>query len=404
MGGFVGTKSSDPRRSLGTFSGSAENNFEGMIARIGRRRRWRDWMPIENRRQYVKDPDAGFKPECSISSLTPRREMLKKTLMAGLFLPQMLRGQRGRGRRSFVDPSQIPAYRYKTLPVSRFRELQAEYDKSLAGPLFSQAKAFRDDVAKLSFKIPANFPAAKSVIVVAAFTKSMYVTFTLNGAQLRLLVPPQYYADDMTPAKLQGIVQKEIIKNTNNRIVEISDSVPLKLLAARSGLGMYGKNNLIFVDGMGSYNLLYAFLTDYPFPEDSWTQLSMLGRCYRCDRCDRSCPTACFSNRSFPINVARCVTLYNERQGEFPNWLLRSGHSALMGCLLCQDACPEDGGYSEISGMLEEVSEEETRRILKGIADDALLKSLQRKLRQFPATASKEVFPILTRNLSALTR
>ena len=82
----------------------------------------------------------------------------------------------------------------------------------------------------------------------------------------------------------------------------------------------------------------------------------------------------------------------------------RSSHNALMGCVSCQTSCPEDGGYAEISGTLEDVSEDETRKILKGMADDALLKSLQRKLRQFPATASKDVFPILTRNLSVLTR
>jgi epoxyqueuosine reductase len=303
-----------------------------------------------------------------------------------------------------VDPSQIPVYRYKTLPVSRFRELQAEYDKSLASPLCSQVKAFRDQVAKLSFKIPADFPTAKSVIVVAAFTKSMYARFTVDGAQFRVLVPPQYYADDMNAARLRGIVQKEIVKNTNNRIVDISESVPLKLLAARSGLGLYGKNNLIFVDGMGSYNLLYAFLTDYAFPEDSWTQMDILGRCRRCDHCVRSCPTSCFVQGSLPINIDRCVTLFNERPGVFPNWMLRSSHTALMGCVRCQDSCPEDGGYAEISEMLEDVSEDETRKILKGMADDALLKSLQRKLRQFRPTASKEAFPILTRNLSVLTR
>ncbi len=354
----------------------------------------------------MQDADAGITPKWSVPSPPSRRETLKQTLLAGLFLPQAFgqRGWGGRGRGFNVDPSQIPAYRYRTLPVSRFRELQAEYDKSLASQYYTRAKAFRDQVASLSFKVPADFPAAKSVVVVAAFTKAMYARFTLDGTQFRLLVPPQYYADDMNEAKLRGIVQKEIIKNTKSRIVDISNSVPLKLLAARSGLGLYGKNNLIFVDGMGNYNLLYAFLTDHAFAEDNWTQLDILGRCRRCDHCVRSCPTDCFLNGVLPFNIDRCVTLYNERPGAFPNWMMRSSHTALMGCLRCQDSCPENGGYSRLSEMLEDVSEEETRKILNGMADDALLKSLQRKLRQFPATASKETFPILTRNLSVLTR
>lgn len=303
-----------------------------------------------------------------------------------------------------MDPSQIPVYRYRTLPVSRFRELQAEYDKSLASPQFSRAKAFRDQVAKLSFRIPADFPAARSVVVVAAFAKSMYVRFTVAGTQVRVLVPPQYYAADLNAAKLRGIVQQEIIKNANSRVVDVSESVPLKLLAARSGLGLYGKNNLIFVDGMGSYNLLYAFLTDHAFTEDNWAQLSLLGHCRRCDRCDRSCPTSSLMEGVLPINIDRCVTLYNEQPGAFPSWMLRSSHTALMGCIRCQDSCPENSGYVQLSEMLEDVSEDETRKILAGTVDDGLLKSLQRKLRQFPAVASRETFPILTRNLSVLTR
>ena len=132
--------------------------------------------------------------------------------------------------------------------------------------------------------------------------------------------------------------------------------------------------------------------------------MSLLGRCRRCDHCIRSCPTDCFPDRNFPFNIDRCVTLYNEIPGAFPNWMLRSSHTALMGCLRCQDTCPENGGFAELSEMLEDVSEGETRKILEGMADDALLESLQRKLRQFRPTASREVFPILTRNLSVLTR
>jgi epoxyqueuosine reductase len=343
-----------------------------------------------------------------------RREMLKQSLMAAILLPQDLGrgGQWGRGGPGGpggpgrnIDPSQIPSYRYKTLPVSRFPQLQAEYEKSLSGTLYTQAKAFRDEVAKLSFKTPADFPTAKSVVVVAAFTKSMYVNFTLNGSKLRVLVPPQYYEPETNAAKLKGIVQNEIVKSGAAKVVDISKSVPLKLLAARSGLGQYGRNNLIFVNGMGSYCLLYAFLTDHNFGEDNWTQLSVLEPCNRCDHCVRGCPTWSVPDYgNFPINVEKCVTFYNERQGTFPTWIQRSSHGALMGCMGCQTSCKEDRGYAEVSGTLEEVSEAETQQILKGIAGDALLVSLQRKLKGFPALESKTVFPILSRNLTVLTR
>lgn len=339
-----------------------------------------------------------------LSPLT-RREILQQALMVGAIQPQRFGGRGGRDRFArVIDPSRIPAYKFRTLPVSRFPELQAEFDKARNVDTLSRAKAFRNQIAHLRFEVPADFPTAKSVVAVAAFSKPMYVNFTLDGIAFRVLVPPQYYTDDLNAANLMDVVQKDIIKNSTSRVVDVTKSVPLKLLAARSGLGRYGRNNLIFVDGMGSYNLLYAYVTDYQFPEDNWSALNVLDACHRCDHCDRICPTACISRWSFPIDIDKCITLYNENHGEFPNWLLRSNHHALMGCMRCQDPCPENRGYAAISGNLEDVSEDETRKILKGAADDELLKSLQRKLRQFPATESKERFPILTRNFSVLTR
>ena len=218
------------------------------------------------------------------------------------------------------------------------------------------------------------------------------------------MIPFQYYNDDLNAEKLKGIIQKDIIKAPGRRIVDISSKLPLKLLAARSGLGRYARNGLVFVDGMGSYNVLYAFLTDHPFAEDNWTNLEILDECNRCHACERTCPTRCISRWSYSVNIDKCLTLYNENPGEFPNYILGSMHHALMGCMQCKAPCPANEGIAELAGNLEDISEEETRKILKGTPDDALLKSLQRKLRQFRATASKDQFPILKRNLSVLIR
>ena len=337
-----------------------------------------------------------------------RRDLLKRALMAGVFVPQGFpQGFPGRGGRRgarAIDPSQIPTYKYRTLPVTRFPALQAEFDRARSSATLSRNKAFRDEVAPLSFKLPADFPGARSVVVVAAFAKPMFVSFRLDGNPYRVLVPPQYYTDEVNAKSLRDIVQRDIIKIAERRVVDVTERVPLKLLAARSGLGNYGRNNLIFVDGMGSYNLLYAFLTDHQFPDDGWTELYVVEHCRRCDHCDRICPTGCILRSDFVINIDRCLTLYNENPGAFPGWMPRDAHHALMGCLKCQSPCPVNRGIAELYGTLEDVSEEETRRILKGTPDEPLLKSLQRKLKQFPAAESRESFPVLTRNLGVLVR
>ena len=90
-----------------------------------------------------------------------------------------------------VDPSQIPTYKYRTLPVTRFPALQAEFDRVRQSATISRAKAFVDQVAPLELQDPRRFPGAKSVVVVAAFVKPMYVNFHLDGLPYRILVPPQ---------------------------------------------------------------------------------------------------------------------------------------------------------------------------------------------------------------------
>ena len=332
-------------------------------------------------------------------------------MVAAAFLPQDFPGGwgGGRGRRQMrprrtIDPSQIPAYKYRILPVGRFPALQSEYDTARNNSQLGRHKLYLDQIAPLNFKVPVDFPNAKSVVVIAAYSKNMYSNFQLDGNSYRILIPFQYYSDDLNADKLRGIIQNEIIKNPRARVTDISTKVPLKLLAARSGLGRYARNGLVFVDGMGSYNILHAFLTDHSFAEDHWTNLQILDECNRCHACERTCPTRCISRWNYSVNIDKCLTLYNENYGEFPNYILGSMHHALMGCMQCKSPCPANEGIAELSGKLEDVSEEETRKILSGTSDDALLRSLQRKLRQFRAAASKDQFPILRRNLSVLIR
>jgi epoxyqueuosine reductase len=79
-------------------------------------------------------------------------------------------------------------------------------------------------------------------------------------------------------------------------------------------------------------------------------------------------------------------------------------HNALVGCMKCQLRCPENQGFIGLSGRMEDVTEEETLKILQGKPDERLLDSLSQKLLKFAPASSKEYFPIFTRNLRALIR
>lgn len=101
-------------------------------------------------------------------------------------------------------------------------------------------------------------------------------------------------------------------------------------------------------------------------------------------------------------HVDRCLSLFNEVEGKIPEWISPHAHNALIGCMKCQMYCPANREYIKLTGRLEDITEEETQRILEGTADEKLLTSLSKKLKNFGPASSKETFPVFTRNLRAL--
>jgi epoxyqueuosine reductase len=291
-------------------------------------------------------------------------------------------------------------YKFKTLSVDHLRELQEDIDKLKREGKLSNHKIYRGYLSDKKFEIPKNLPSARSLIVIAIFTKLMLVNFHANGRRHEVMIPPQYYSTGLTEEILQNTIFKRMITEPGYKI-EKAKHVHLKLLAARSGLGRYGRNNLCYVEGMGSLLTLFAYFTDYQF-EDNWTEMRMMDCCKDCRICMSHCPTNCITEENFVIDAGKCLSLYNEIEGEFPKWISSGAHNALMGCMKCQLHCPANREVIKLTGRLEDVTEEETAKILEGTPDEKLLNSLSNKLKNFDPTESKDAFPIFTRNLKVL--
>ncbi|MBN1938162.1 MAG: hypothetical protein JW843_01150, partial [Candidatus Aminicenantes bacterium] len=311
----------------------------------------------------------------------------------------------GRGRfRRPISESDIPAYRHKIIPLSAWGGLAEDFKAYEAGDGYSRNPLFRTAMKPLDFNLPAGIPQTGSVIVLATFAKSAEVEFTVNKTVRRVLVPFQYFQDDWTEDKLKGVIRKDILKGAAGRLVPVSKRVPLKYLAGRSGLGTMGRNNLIFVEGMGSDCLLHAFATDATLAGDALGEIGLLGECRGCHLCLNACPTRAIGRTAFSVDAGRCITLFNERPGEFPNWILPSMHHALMGCMKCQDICPENRRIPELRIALDAVTEEHTRNILGNKPDEPLTALLRDRLRLFPDVTPVDFHPILRRNLGVLLR
>lgn len=252
----------------------------------------------------------------------------------------------------------------------------------------------------MKFKTPKRLPDAKSLIIMAIPNKPMQVKFHLNGKTHEVTLPPQYYNDGITDETLQKTIQQHITRKPNIKL-EKTTEIHLKLLAVRTGLGKYGRNNLCYVEGMGSLLKLVAYFTNCKLP-DNWNKITMMNTCKNCKACITNLPNHCITQENFVINAGKCLSLYNEIEGKFPPWINPTSHNALIGCMKCQSICPANHEVITQTGRLEDITEQETKKILNGTPDQKLLETLSKKLKNFYPTRSTESFTIFTRNLKAL--
>ncbi|MFX0027208.1 MAG: 4Fe-4S double cluster binding domain-containing protein [Candidatus Hermodarchaeota archaeon] len=295
-------------------------------------------------------------------------------------------------------------YKFKTVSVNHLEELQEEIDKLRQAGKLSDNEIYRSYINTRRFEIPKNLPTAKSIIIIAIFTKLALINFYLKGKEHEIMIPPNYYDDGLTNEILENLILEKIIKEPGYKI-ELTRNLHLKLLAVRSGLGKYGRNNICYIDEMGSMLNLYACYTDYKFKEDNWTEMKMMDCCRNCKICINNCPTNAIPSpldETFVINAGRCISVYNEIDGEIPNWISADAHNALMGCMKCQLSCPGNREVIKLTDRFEDITETETKMILEGITEKAFLYTLSKKLKIFSPSDGKRFFPRLKRNLELL--
>ena len=292
-------------------------------------------------------------------------------------------------------------YKYRVMSVKHLRELQDDFETLDAEGKVSNNPVFRSYIQKQQHHLPDSIPDAKSVIVMAVFTPLMTADFHHEGNVHEILVP-HYYDDGITEDHLKTTILNKIIGDNQYRVENAKMHILLKRLAVRTGLGKYGRNNICYVEGMGSFLKLFAFFTDFEFDENNWQEAEMMDSCTNCKVCLKQCPTGSISEDSFVIDVEKCIPLYNEVPGEIPDWIDPSSHTALMGCLRCQLPCPANSEVATQTQKLDSITEDETKMILDGISNEDLYQSLSEKLRMFIPEHAYYYFPVIARNLRVL--
>jgi epoxyqueuosine reductase len=269
-------------------------------------------------------------------------------------------------------------YQAQTVSIERLHLLQKQIDEQRRQELLD-SQFFQERLGWLRFQVPESLPKAQSVIVVAVPRPQTRAVFTWNGIRRPLVIPPTYTAYKSITEQVQNLLARMLSEKGYN---VTGTALPLKLLAARSGLVRYGRNNVCYVSGMGSFLQLVAVYSDMPCEEDSWQEATMLQACEECELCRRACPTGAIPSDRFLLRAERCISYHNEKKGDvpFPSWMDASWHNCLEGCMRCQRACPLNKQFLDWVGEEEEFSEEETALLLDGASRDKLSEETVRKL------------------------
>lgn len=284
-------------------------------------------------------------------------------------------------------------YRCKIISSTHIDDLQAEIENQHRHGRFDE-EFYREELTGFDFKIAASLAGAASLIIVAAPQPPVRVTFNRQGESLRAIIPPTY--SYQTDRDIQALLERRL----EPAGIQVKKAkLPWKLLAVRSGLAQYGKNNITYVDGWGSYHRLVAFISDLPASEDHWQEPKVLERCDNCKACMKACPTGAIAADCFLLHGERCLTFHNERRGAFPQWIKPSWHNCLVGCLYCQKACPvnKDMPNTIVEGPT--FSASETDAILQGTSNIEVPRRVVQKLKKLDLI---EYLPVLGRNLNAL--
>lgn len=133
--------------------------------------------------------------------------------------------------------------------------------------------------------------------------------------------------------KIEELVGREIHARS------FVDAVPLleRAVAARAGLGFFGKNTNLIQPRGGSWFFLSEILIDLDLPADAH---EMKVSCGTCRRCIDACPTNAFV-APYQLDSNRCISyLTIENKSAIPRELREAVGEWIFGCDVCQDVCP----------------------------------------------------------------
>lgn len=244
-----------------------------------------------------------------------------------------------------------------------------------------------------NFQLPKTEFSINSIILVAVY-RPFYAKINFNYSDKNYSFLSFVSSDYKKMEKYLKIHLK-----LDNHKMKKAKRLPLKRLAVHSGLAKYGRNNITYINGLGSNFSYYAYFSDIKNESFKWSTDINLKMCDNCDLCRKICPTKAIEKEIFLINNMKCLSYFNEELGEIPKWIDNKIHHTLYNCLRCQEICPANFGQEKTIINDLKFNHNETVSLLSGKDFNEFSDDLKRKAKIIGIDDWYEVIP---RNLKLL--
>jgi epoxyqueuosine reductase len=299
--------------------------------------------------------------------------------------------------KNFYKILESKGYKGKIITAKCIPDLQIAVktlnDEKLLDPAF-----YSEYEKYFEFEPKTDFGEVKSLFMIAKPQPQYKIVFTWKNKEVPLIIPPTYLHGRASINENQAFLT-DLLKPSGYS-AEFA-RLPQKTLAVRVGLAEYGKNNITYIQGMGSFHRLFTFYSDFPYEQDDWQELRIMDLCKECSACLHKCPTGAISKDRFLLHVENCLTYHNEHPADipFPDWIDPSWHNCLVGCMVCQKVCPANKKVINWTEPGPTFNEEETKLLINGTTVESLPEETRSKVEEHDLANYLFVYP---RNLGVI--
>ena len=202
----------------------------------------------------------------------------------------------------------------------------------------------RKDVSRI-------FPDAKSVISLAVnyYTDHQYSRDSKRGKVSRYAWGKDYHLTIWDMLETLETTLREIDTGFKSR--SYVDTGPLmdKVWAVNAGIGWMGKHTNVINRELGSWIFIANIITNSEF---NYSQ-QIPDLCGSCTACIDACPTDAIV-KDYVVDSNKCISyLTIENKGDIPETFLGKFDNLIFGCDICQDVCPWNIKFSQITNKPE---------------------------------------------------